>query len=356
MGYILVYRRFLTFTLLSVIFCAAILLYFNKNPSPENMKWISGGTFVMGTNDPRSMPNEQPSHSVKLNGFWMDIHPVTNAQFQQFVDATGYLTTAERQPLWEELQKQLPPGVPKPNDNLLVPGSLVFIPPSHAVPLTHISAWWHWVPGANWRHPEGQGSDLKGRENHPVVHVSWDDANAYAKWVGKRLPTEAEWEYAARGGLKEKRFPWGNEFTPNGKHMANTFQGAFPHHAVAEDGYIGTSPVKSYPANGYGLFDMVGNVWEWASDWYQADYYNQSSQKISANPNGPTKSYDPHDPFATKRVIKGGSFLCHADYCESYRPSARRGQTPDTGTSHIGFRLVLSREKLRNSTLATNEN
>lgn len=313
----------------------------------EEMKWIPAGEFTMGTNDPRSMPNERPAHKVHVEGFWMDEHPVTNAEFEKFVKATGYITTAERKPEWEELKKQLPPNTAKPKDEVLVPGALVFSPPSHAVALNNSFAWWKWVTGANWRHPEGPGSDLKGRENHPVVQVSWEDANAYAKWAGKRLPSEAEWEYAARGGLKEKRYPWGDEFKPNGKHMANTFQGHFPHDGIAEDGYLRTSPVKSFPANGYGLYDMAGNVWQWTNDWYRADtYVDRASQGICLNnPIGPEKSFDPLEPYATKRVIKGGSFLCNPSYCESYRPSARRGEAVDTGTSHVGFRLVSSEEK-----------
>lgn len=288
---------------------------------PPGMKWIPAGTFTMGTNDLNSMPNERPACKVQVNGFWMDEYLVTNAEFKKFVDKTGYITTAEQKPSWEELKKQLPPNTPKPNDNLLVPGSSVFTPPTHPVPLNNLNAWWSWVPGANWKQPEGVGSHLKNRENHPVVHISWDDANAYAKWAGKRLPTEAEWEYAARGGLENKRFPWGDEFKPNGKFMANTFQGKFPYQGVPEDGYAGTSPVDAFPANHYGLYDMVGNVWEWTADIY------------------------PNAPYGPSRVIKGGSFLCHVDYCESYRPSARRAETPDTGTSHLGFRLVSDKDK-----------
>lgn len=314
--------------------------YFYDSAAQSAM-WVPGTIATMGTNDPKSQANERPTHQVNINGFYMDAHPVTNAQFQKFVDETGYITTAEKKPDWEELKKQLPPNVAKPDDSLLQPGSLVFTPPTEAVPLNDLQGWWKWTKGANWQHPEGPNSNLKGRENHPVVHVSWDDANAYAKWAGKRLPTEAEWEHASRGGLVDKRFPWGDEFMPNGKHMANTFQGEFPHKGVAEDGYIGTSPVKTYPANGYGLYDMVGNVWEWTADHYDATLHQTQSKKgVCAHANGPEKCNDPEDPYATKRVIKGGSFLCNEKYCESYRPSARRGQTPDTGTSHIGFRLV----------------
>ncbi|MBS0290322.1 MAG: formylglycine-generating enzyme family protein [Proteobacteria bacterium] len=332
--------------IVSIAITGSLALYFYPHyqnfispKATSSMKWIPGGEFTMGTNDPLSMLNERPAHQVKIDGFWMDEHLVTNADFQKFVNATGYITTAEKKPDWEQLKAQLPPHTPKPDDSKLVPGSLVFTPPAHPVPLNNLTLWWRWTAGANWRHPEGPKSEIKGRENHPVVHVSWEDANAYAKWIGKKLPTEAQWEFAARGGLKDKRFPWGDEFRPHGKFMANTFQGQFPHHGVAEDGYIGTSPVKAFAPNGYGLYDMVGNVWEWTNDWYRADTH-ANENPICHNPTGPSNSFDPLDIYTIKRVIKGGSFLCHVDYCESYRPCARRGETPDTGTSHIGFRLV----------------
>lgn len=339
----------LTLFMVILTVCAFVVVQYTSDEYsyvPPGMKEIPSGVVTMGTNDEKSQANERPAHKVKIDSFWIDEHLVTNAQFKKFVDETGYLTTAEIKPDWEDLKKQLPPNTPKPDQSLLEPGSLVFTPPNHPVPLNNMQGWWRWTIGANWQHPEGPGSDIKGREDHPVVHISWDDANAYAKWAGKRLATEAEWEYASRGGLEGKRFPWGDEFKPNGKFMANTFQGEFPHHAVAEDGYIGTSPVKAYPANGYGLYDMVGNVWEWTNDWYHGTIYQElAKQPICLNATGPAQSYDPQDPFAAKRVIKGGSFLCNVDYCESYRPSARRGQTPDTGTSHIGFRLAKSKEQ-----------
>ena len=317
------------------------------NVAPLGMVWVPSGEFTMGTDDVRSFPNERPAHRVRVDGFWIDEHDVTNAAFAKFVEATGYITTAERKPDWEELKKELPPGTPKPDDSVLAPGSLVFTPTSHPVPLDDLSAWWRWVPGACWRHPEGPGSDIKGRENHPVVQVSWDDAVAYAKWAGKRLPTEAEWEFAARGGLEGKRYPWGDEFRPNGKYMANTWQGLFPVTNTAEDGFVGTSPVKSFPANGYGLYDMAGNVWQWCSDWYRVDAFTQlatdlASKSVCRDTGGPAESWDPADPNAPKRVVKGGSFLCNPSYCESYRPSARRGTPPDTGSSHTGFRCVMS--------------
>ena len=271
----------------------------------------------MGSDAAHAMANEHPAHRVRVDGFWMDDHPVTNAEFERFVAATGYVTTAEKAPDWEELKQQVPPGTPKPDASVLVPGSAVFVPPRGPVPLTDVSAWFQWTPGASWRHPEGPASSIDSRTAHPVVHVSWDDAAAYATWAGKALPTEAEWEFAARGGLEGKRFNWGDDERPGDRHMANTFQGDFPYRQTAEDGFSGTSPVKSFPANGYGLYDMAGNVWQWTADTYRA----------AESP-------------APQRVIKGGSFLCHESYCESYRPSARRGMAPDTGSSHVGFRLV----------------
>ena len=314
----------------------------NRKSLP-GMAWIPGGAFLMGTNDKESFPNERPAHLVQVLGFWMDEHDVTNAEFSKFVEATGYVTTAERKIDWEDLKKELPPGTLKPDDSALAPGSLVFTPTSGPVPLNDLSAWWRWVHGANWRHPEGPESSIQGRENHPVVQVSWHDAVAYAQWAGKRLPTEAEWEFAARGGLESKRYVWGDEFKPGGKYMANTWQGLFPVRDTGEDGFVGTSPVGSFPANGYGLYDMAGNVWQWCSDWYRADSNIEAASKnVCRDPRGPTESYDPGDPYSPKRVVKGGSFLCNPDYCESYRPSARRGTPPDTGSSHTGFRCVIS--------------
>jgi formylglycine-generating enzyme len=313
----------------------------------SGMIWVAGGEFTMGTSDPASFPNERPAHRVQVDGFWIDEHDVTNAQFAKFVEATGYVTTAEKKPDWEELKKELPPDTPKPDDSVLVAGSLVFTPTSHPVPLNDLSAWWRWVPGACWRHPEGPDSSIAGREKHPVVQISWYDAVAYAKWAGKRLPTEAEWEYAARGGLEGKRYVWGNEFRPGGKYMANTWQGLFPVSNTADDGFVGTSPVESFPANGYGLYDMAGNVWQWCSDWYRVDAFTQiatqlANKNVCRDTGGPLESWDPADPNAPKRVVKGGSFLCNPSYCESYRPSARRGTPPDTGSSHTGFRCAMS--------------
>lgn len=315
-------------------------------PAPAGMVWIPGGDFQMGTDDVESWPAERPAHRTHVDGFWMDATEVTNAAFQKFVDATGYVTTAERKPDWEEIRKQVPPGTPKPAEDLLVAGSLVFTPPDHPVELNDASQWWRWTPGACWKHPEGPESDLKGREDHPVVHISWDDAMAYCKWAGKRLPTEAEWERAARGGLDGKRYVWGSEPVDESQPQCNIWQGHFPDKHTDADKFPRTAPVKSFPANGYGLYEMPGNVWEWCSDWYRPDVYllqiKQADGGVVKNPQGPDKSYDPSEPFAPKRVHRGGSFLCNDSYCSNYRPSGRRGTTPDSGMSHLGFRCVKS--------------
>jgi formylglycine-generating enzyme required for sulfatase activity len=311
---------------------------------PPGMAWIPGGEFSMGSELPGSRLNEKPVLKVTVDGFWLDEHDVTNAEFRKFTAATGYKTTAERPVDWEEIKKQLAPGTPKPADEMLRPGSLVFTPSDGPVDLREMNAWWQWTIGANWQHPEGPKSNLDGREQHPVVQVSWDDAVAYAKWAGKRLPTEAEWEFAARGGLNGKRYAWGDEFKPSGKFMTNSWTGKFPYMNTKEDGFERTSPVKSFPANGYGLYDMGGNVWNWVSDLYRPDTHARNKLEASChNPQGPKTSYNPgHPNEPVERVTKGGSFLCHVDYCESYRPAARRGTPPDTGMSHIGFRCALS--------------
>jgi formylglycine-generating enzyme required for sulfatase activity len=307
---------------------------------PPGMRWIPAGEFAMGTDDPDSQPNERPAHRAKVAGFWIDIHDVTNAQFREFVQATGYLTTAERPVDWEELKKQVPPGTPKPPDEMLQPGALVFTPTDHEVPFDDVRVWWRWVSGASWRHPQGPQSTIVGKDDYPVVQVSWDDAVAYAKWAGKRLPIEAEWEYAARGGLGGKRFAWGDEFRPGGKFLANTYTGTFPVKDTAEDGYAGTSPWNAFPPNGYGLYDMAGNVWQWTADVY-SDSSAQGTCPMCVSGN-PQLSLDPALLGEVRRVIKGGSFLCSEQYCESYRPSARRGTPRDTGSEHVGFRCVMS--------------
>lgn len=309
---------------------------------PTGMVLIPAGEFSMGSSGESAMPNERPVRTIKLSAFFMDETEVTNAQFKAFVDATGYVTTAEKKPEWEELKKQLPPGTQKPDDALLVAGSLVFVPPSKPVGTEDVSQWWKWTPGACWKHPEGPGTDLKDRDNHPVVHVSWYDAEAYAKWANKRLPTEAEWEYAARGGLVGKRYAWGDEpLNDEVRDRGNVWQGTFPHRNTKADGWERTSPVKTYPANAWGLYDVAGNVWEWCSDWYRADEYKRTAS-VMVNPPGPKDSLDPNEPYTPKRIVRGGSFLCHQSYCESYRTAARRGTSPDTGMSHTGFRCVRS--------------
>jgi sulfatase modifying factor 1 len=297
------------------------------SPLGVDMVWIPAGKFTMGAND--GQPDERPLHDVKLRGFWMDRYEVTNDQFAKFVEATGYVTTAEKKPEAAQF-----PGVP---EEKLVPGSVVFTPPERVESLNDHMQWWSYLPGANWRHPEGPQSDLKGRGMHPVVHVSWFDSVEYAKWSGKRLPTEAEWEYASRGGLEQNPYPWGREAFPKGLWMMNIWQGQFPKQNTALDGFATTAPVGSYPPNGYGLLDMAGNVWEWVADWYRPDYYSHSPH---ANPEGPADSEDPAEPGLPKRVGRGGSFLCSDMYCKGYRPSARQKTSPDTGLSHTGFRCV----------------
>jgi formylglycine-generating enzyme len=305
--------------------------------------WIPAGEFTMGAieGDPFAREDESPRHRVAVDGFWMDETEVTNAQFRKFVEETKYVTTAERKPDWEELKKQLPPGTPKPPDDVLVAGSIIFTPPPGPVPLDNVASWSAFQPGANWRTPQGPGSNLDRKADYPVVHISFDDALAYCKWAGKRLPTEAEWEWAARGGLTDKVYAWGDEDVARGKPKANTFEGRFPDKDEARDGFAGIAPVKKFAPNGYGLYDMAGNVWEWCADWYRPDYYADCAKRgLVRNPQGPADSFDPQEPGAPKRIQRGGSFLCHASYCASYRVSARMKTTPDTSLSHAGFRCV----------------
>lgn len=310
-------------------------------PAPDGMIWIPGGEFTMGTDAKIGWPEEKPAHRVRVDGFWMDDTEVTNAAFQAFVTATGYVTTAEKAPSVEEILAQSPPGTPPPPPEDLVPGSLVFSPPAADIDLQNFSQWWKWTPGANWRHPEGPNSDIDDRDPHPVVHVSWDDAMAYAKWAGKRLPTEAEWEFAARGGAEGQTYTWGDKPPSKAVFMANIWQGEFPRRNTAEDGYTGTAQVRSFPPNGYGLSDMAGNVWEWCGDWYDRGLYgSRAGGPVVVNPQGPERSYDPSRPFQPQRVQRGGSYLCNDSYCSRYRPSARHGGAPDTGMSHVGFRCA----------------
>jgi formylglycine-generating enzyme required for sulfatase activity len=311
----------------------------------DGMVWIPGGEFSMGCTDPRGQPNggpdpmrdARPIHRVQLDGFWMDRTEVTNAQFAAFVTATGYVTVAERTPRAEDF-----PGAPVEN---LVPGALVFTPPDGPVSLANHYAWWSYVPGANWRHPAGPDSSIEGRDDAPVVQIAYDDAVAFADWAGKRLPTEAEWEFAARGGLTGAMYPWGSEFRPGGKFMANTWQGTFPGYDSGEDGHAGLAPAGSYPANAYGLQDMSGNVWEWCSDWYRHDTYAAAMAGPSPqrNPAGPGDSFDPLEPGERKRVLRGGSFLCSDQYCARYIVGTRGKGEASSGANHIGFRCVKSR-------------
>ena len=314
-------------------------LQFSGDTSVNGMVFIKGGTFTMGGDNNQASADEFPKHKVQVDGFWMDATEVTNAQFQKFVEATNYVTTAEKKPDWEEMKKTLPPGTPKPSDDMMIAASLVFKETSGPVDLNDYSQWWNWVPGANWKHPEGPGSSIEGKENYPVVQVSWYDAMAYCKWAGKRLLTEAEWEFAARGGLENNIYPWGNESINAGKSKANSWGGKFPYYNDKRDGYLKIAPVRSFPANGYGLYDMAGNVWEWCSDWYDANYY-KSFNSIAINPEGPAKSYDPEDNYTPKRSLRGGSFLCNDSYCTGYRVARRMKSSPDTGLEHTGFRCA----------------
>lgn len=315
------------------------LIVAGETGSTEGMVWIKGGEYMMGAADGEGRPDEYPQHKVKLDGFWIDITEVTNAQFKKFIDATGYITTAEKKPDWEELKKQLPPGTPKPDESMLVASSLVFTPPVLPVPLNDVAQWWSWKEGADWKHPQGPGSTIEGKDNYPVVHISWYDAVAYCKWAGKRLPTEAEWEMAAKSGTDNK-YTWGNEDPEKGKPKANTWQGSFPDKNTGWDQFNRSSPVKSFAPNGLGLYDMAGNVWEWCSDWYRPDHYSSKKKMLVANPKGPESSYDPMEPTIPKKVVRGGSFMCHASYCKGYRVSARMKTSPDTGLEHTGFRCV----------------
>jgi formylglycine-generating enzyme required for sulfatase activity len=301
-----------------------------RSPEPEGMVWIPGGEYSMGgTSDADALP----VHRVYVDGFWMDRTEVTNAEFDRFVRETGYVTVAERTPTGKDF--------PNATRDQLVAGSVVFTPPSHPVPLDSHLRWWSYREGADWRHPWGLGSDLVGRERFPVVHVAWDDAEAYARWAQKRLPTEAEFEFAARGGLAGRRYAWGDELRPGMRWMANVFQGHFPDRDSGEDGAAGIAAVAGYPANGYGLYDIAGNVWEWCQDWYRSDAYTRDAVLgLVRNPPGPAESFDPYEPTVRKRVQRGGSFLCSSQYCERYLVGARGRGDASTGTNHLGFRCV----------------
>jgi formylglycine-generating enzyme len=309
---------------------------------PERMVWIPGGEFSMGANDPPDMnavgmqatEDARPIHRVYVDGFFMDRTDVTNAQFAAFVTATGYVTLAERAPTAKDY-----PQAPAEN---LVAGSIVFTAPAHPVPLDDHLQWWSYVKGANWRHPLGPHSSIEGKDDYPVIQVAYEDAEAYAKWAGKRLPTEAEWEFAARGGAAGQPFVWGDTFRPSGKWMANTHEGHFPDRDTGEDGYAGIAPVAQFPPNQYGLHDMAGNVWQWVSDWYRPDYYAQlaAAGTVARNPHGPDSPFDPAEPGERKRVHRGGSFLCTDEYCSRYMVGTRGKGEIATATNHLGFRCV----------------
>lgn len=309
---------------------------------PPGMVWVPGGEFSMGIADPRALPrggreamaDARPVHRVRVDGFWMAETPVTNRQFAEFVVATNYVTVAEQRPDPEDF-----PGVP---EEYLVPGALVFSDPRKVAGLGDYRQWWRWVPGAYWRRPHGPDSSVEGKDDYPVVHVAWQDAVAYAEWAGGRLPTEAEWEFAARGGISGKPYPWGGDLTPDGEWRANTWQGRFPVENTAADGHEGLAPVKAYPPNGYGLYGMAGNVWEWCADWYHAQAYRMRARDDAPveNPRGPEASYDPAEPGTAKRSTRGGSFLCTDQYCTRYMVGTRGRAEPNSGAIHTGFRIV----------------
>ena len=318
--------------------------------APEGMVWVSGATFKQGAvvGDKMAMGHEKPAIDVLVDGFFMDATEVTNKQFSEFVDATSYVTIAERGIDWEELKKQVPPGTPKPHDSILQPGSLTF--KKSKSPVTNLydfSQWWNWTIGANWQHPNGPKSTIKGKDNYPVVQIAYEDALAYCEWANRRLPTEAEWELASRAGSYGSVYNWGNDVSVLSE-MANTWEGDFPVSNSKNDGFELRAPVKSYPANAYGLYDMAGNVWEWTSDWYNTNYYKEMNGQntVLINPMGANSPFTPNNPLAKEKVIKGGSFLCSDSYCASYRVSARMGSSMDSSLEHTGFRTVVSIDML----------
>ncbi len=342
--------------------CAVAMLVIGCNDSeknevtPDHMPWDDGpsamvlvpaGDFWMGANeDSLALAREYPRHQVHVDAFLMDVHEVTNAAFSEFVAATGYQTVAERPLNWDEFKQQLPPGTPRPSEEYFLPGSMVFTANPAIFNYIDYSQWWSWVLGADWRHPFGPDSDLEGLQDHPVVHVAYEDAVAYANWLGKRLPTEAEWEWAARGELFDSPLPWGNEGIEEGEPRCNTWNGTFPTSNTEWDGFVGTAPVGSYEPNGYGIHDVAGNVWEICSDWYDESHYaSYPVDSVTLNPRGPETWRYPPEPHDPKRVMRGGSFLCNRSYCASYRVSARMPFSASTSMSHIGFRCVKDLEK-----------
>jgi formylglycine-generating enzyme required for sulfatase activity len=323
------------------MYAQAVPLATERRDARAGMIFIPGGTFRMGSD--KHYPEEAPVHRVTVDDFWIDQTPVTNRQFKDFVNDTGHVTFAEIPPDPKDYPGALP--------HMIFAGSLVFTPPTDPVDLRNWISWWSFTKDANWRHPYGPKSNIKNLDDHPVVHVAYSDALAYAKWAGKDLPTEAQWEYAARGGLDGAEFAWGDEFTPGGKHHANTWQGEFPRENLAEDGYVGTSPVTAFPSNGYGVYDMIGNVWEWTADWWSAKHESDAAKPccIPLNPRGGGEraSYDPCQPQIKipRKVLKGGSHLCAPNYCRRYRPAARHPEPVDTSTSHVGFRCIIGKRR-----------
>ncbi|MBK8516108.1 MAG: formylglycine-generating enzyme family protein [Saprospiraceae bacterium] len=311
--------------------------------TPKNMVWVESKTFLQGAKegDRYAMPREIPAHEVTVDGFFIDITEVTNKQFRQFVDETNYVTVAERKIDWEEMKMDLPKDTPKPVDSILQPGSLIFNKKVNKIAsMNNYSQWWIWKIGANWKHPEGPESTIEGQDNYPVVHIAFEDAMAYCKWANRRLPTEAEWESAAQGNAIDKIYTWGNNPELLNKN-ANTWQGVFPTKNESIDGFEFIAPVKSYPPNSIGIYDMLGNVWELTSDWFNVNYYKELDiNKKLLNPKGSDKAYSPSNPYQQEHIIKGGSFICHDSYCASFRISAKMGVSPDSGSDHTGFRCV----------------
>ena len=319
--------------------------------TPNGMVWVEGKSYTKGAkqNDHYAMMREKPSHEVYIDGFYIDVTEVTNNQFQKFINETGYLTIAEREIDWDEMKKSLPAGTPKPHDSILQPGSLIFNDKLKKVDnMNNYFQWWRWQTGANWRSPKGPGSNIENKGNYPVVHIAYEDAKAYCEWANRRLPTEAEWESAAQGNYKNAVFPWGDE-TNLLDSNANTWQGNFPVKNESIDGYEMIAPVKSFPANSIGIFDMVGNVWEITDDLFNVNYYSEISTETELkNLKGASSCYNPSNPYEIQYVMKGGSFLCHDSYCASYRISARMGVSVGSGSDHTGFRTVATPEMLLN--------
>ena len=329
----------------------------NRKSAAKNMIWVPKKTFLQGAKkgDQYAIPREKPAHLVSVNGFYIDEHEVTNEQFKTFVDETDYITVAERAIDWEEMKEQVPPGTPKPHDSILQPGSLIFNKKVKGnIELNNYNQWWEWKIGANWKHPGGPDTNINGKENHPVVHITREDAIAYCKWANRRLPTEAEWEAAALGERKNVVFTWGNNHQLVNDKI-NTWQGNFPVYNEAKDGYKYLAPVKSYSPNSYGIYEMLGNVWEITDDLYDVNYYKKiSNMDTLFNPKGSQISYNPNNPYQKEYVIKGGSFLCHKSYCASYRISARMAMSHDSSSDHIGFRTVATNDMLNSK--RSNEN